>query len=74
MKPKCQACRAGPSGIVGHDGLLTLMIGMRGVVFRCSECETLWARWYAGEGRFEYVEVDPKDNGSIPPGVRLPTR
>lgn len=76
MATRCPSCQEKPSGIEGHPGLYVYTIGQKGVVFWCHACEWRWARWYAGEGKFNWTEIQPgeREGPGVPFGAFVPRR
>ncbi len=56
---------AQPRGLEGHEGLFLAHESRagapRGHLFKCARCQALWARNYAGDGVFQWLEV--RDDG-----------
>ena len=56
----CKKCRTGPKEMGGHVSLLAAQrmdAATKAVIFRCSDCETMWGRDYRGSGFFAWAQV-----------------
>ena len=55
----CKKCRSGPKNMVGHEQLLAAQrmdAATKAVIFRCSDCDTIWGRDYRGSGFFAWAQ------------------
>ena len=44
MRTLCTACRAGPTGVEGHEHLRARILGDGWIAFDCDGCHALWSR------------------------------
>ena len=57
-KAQCQQCLDVPEGLEGHQFLHASNSGpSHRLLFKCSNCGSVWAREYAGSGQFVWIDL-----------------
>jgi hypothetical protein len=67
MDALCERCKAGPSGISGHDDLYTKsFVAGSNVVLQCRTCGALWHRTAIKDGAFTWAVTQAGHGSTVP--------
>ena len=64
----CEACRRGPAGIAGHEGLFSHKMDSQKMQFRCRDCGVAWVRRYGVPGEYLWGQPAEEHPGMDTPG------
>ena len=70
----CGACSTPPEGIAGHAHLRVQFLGSGQMLFRCQQCNRVWARTGPPEGPFKWTAASITNTHRTSPGVAVPPR